>query len=240
MQNKSTVLIAENEAGFSSSVSAMLQAGGYRALTAENGSTAISMISSHCPDIVLLDSGLPDMDGLDVLQAVRKWSGIPIIIFSEHSDENEEVKALDMGADDYIMKPFGSSELLARIRTALRHSIKMETGEDITTGTLQRGRLVINLAERAVTADGRSVHLTQNEYKIVLLLAKHCGEILTYSYIIEQVWGHFAADDRQILRVNMANIRRKMEPNPAEPKYIVTEVGVGYRMKDDPADGFSH
>lgn len=233
MQNKSTVLIAESKTESSNSISVALQAGGYRPLTAENGSTAISMISSHCPDIVLLDQSLPDMEGLEVLQSVRKWSGIPIIMLSARGNENEEVKALDMGADDYIMKPFGFSELFARIRTALRHSIKMETGEDITTGVLQRGNLVINLAQRSVMADGRKIHLTQNEYKIVLLLAKHPGEVLTYSYIIEQVWGHFAADDRQILRVNMANIRRKIEPSPAEPTYIVTEVGVGYRMTEN-------
>ncbi|MCI1956035.1 MAG: response regulator transcription factor [Oscillospiraceae bacterium] len=238
MQNKSTVLVAENQAHAGDPVCATLKAGGYRALTAENGSTAISMIASHCPDLVLLDSGLPETGGLDVLQTVRKWSEIPIIVFaSDQGGEDEEVKALDMGADDYLMKPFGSSELLARIRTALRHSIKMETGENVSAGCLRRGRLTMDLARHSVTVGGRKIHLTQNEYKIVLLLAKHCGQVLTYSYIIEHVWGHFAADDRQILRVNMANIRRKMEPNPAEPEYIVTEIGVGYRMKDNPGDG---
>ncbi|HEX3016223.1 MAG TPA: response regulator transcription factor [Caproicibacter sp.] len=234
MQNKLTVLIAESETENSTSAANMLQSNGYRVLSAENGNTAISMISSHCPDILLLDLDLPDMKGLDVLLSVRKWSGIPIIILSSCSDEDQEVKALDMGADDYIMKPFGFSELLARIRTALRHSIKMETGEDVSTGILQRGQLTVNLSRRRATVEGRDIHLTQNEYKIVLLLAKHPGQVLTYAYIIEQVWGHFAADDRQILRVNMANIRRKIEQNPAEPKYIITEVGVGYRMAESP------
>jgi two-component system KDP operon response regulator KdpE len=230
MQNKSTVLIAESNPETSNSISSALLANGYRPLAAENGSTAISMISSHCPDIVLLDQALPDMEGLEVLRTVRQWTRLPIIILSPRGNENEEVKALDMGADDYIMKPFGFSELLARIRMALRHSVKMETGDDVSDGILQCGGLTIDLMQHSVAVDGRKVHLTQNEYRIVLLLAKHPGKVLTYSDIIEQVWGHFAVDDRQILRVNMANIRKKIERDPADPKYIVTEIGVGYRM----------
>lgn len=230
MQNKSTVLIAENDIETSDSISSALTQNGYRPLTAENGNTAISMITSHCPDIALLDQALPDMEGLDVLKTVREWTRLPIIILSARGNENEEVKALDMGADDYISKPFGFSELLARIRMALRHSIKMETDGDISDGVLRCGGLTVDMLQRCVTVDGRKIHLTQNEYRIVLLLAKHPGKVMTYSDIIEQVWGHFAADDRQILRVNMANIRKKIECDPADPKYIVTEIGVGYRM----------
>lgn len=234
MQNKSTVLIAENDAEISDSISSTLAENGYRPLTAENGNTAISMITSHCPDIALLDQALPDMEGLDVLKTVREWTRLPIIILSSRGNENEEVKALDMGADDYIAKPFGFSELLARIRMALRHSVKMETGGDISDGVLHCGGLTVDLLQRCVTVEGKKVHLTQNEYRIVLLLAKHAGKVMTYSDIIEQVWGHFAADDRQILRVNMANIRKKIECDPAEPRYIVTEIGVGYRMAAPP------
>lgn len=232
MQNKVTVLVAESEAGERDSIAAALQAAGCRPLTAESGSNAEAMITSHCPDAMLLDRSLSDMDGLDVLRTVRQWSDIPIIILSarSRSTEKEEARALDMGADDYIMKPVGALRLLARLRAALRHSMKMETGHDLPAGLLQHGDLTINLAQRSVAISGKELHLTQNEYRIVLLLAKHPGEVLTYSNIIGQVWGHFAVDDRQILRVNMANIRKKMERDPSHPEYIVTEVGVGYRM----------
>jgi two-component system, OmpR family, KDP operon response regulator KdpE len=237
MGNKFSVLVVEDEMGVSNFISTLLQANGYRPLTAENGSSAISMVSSHCPDIILLDLGLPDMDGLEVLRSVRKWVNTPVVVLSARGDEKEKVKALDMGADDYMVKPFGSSELLARIRTAMRHSVKMETGEDFDKEKLVRGGLVVDFGKHMVTVDGRDVHLTQNEFKIVSLVAKHSGHVLTYSYIIEQVWGRFAIGDRQILRVNMANIRRKIEENPADPRYIVTEVGVGYQMSEEPNGG---
>lgn len=233
MTNKATVLIVEDETAISNFISTILTANDYRTLRTETGASAISMVSSHCPDVVLLDLGLPDMDGLKVLKAVRNWSGIPIIVVSARGNEEEKVEALDLGADDYITKPFGTSELLARIRTAIRHSLKMETGEDIPGSLYIKGGLRIDFDKRIVIVDGTDVHLTQIEFKIVALLAKHAGSVLTYAFIINQIWGHFAQSDRQILRVNMANIRRKIERNPAEPKYILTEVGVGYRMCDE-------
>ena len=239
MTNKATVLIVEDETAISNFISTILTANDYRTLRTETGASAISMVSSHCPDVVLLDLGLPDMDGLKVLKAVRNWSGIPIIVVSARGNEEEKVEALDLGADDYITKPFGTSELLARIRTAIRHSLKMETGEIYTLSLhdalpILKGGLRIDFDKRIVIVDGTDVHLTQIEFKIVALLAKHAGSVLTYAFIINQIWGHFAQSDRQILRVNMANIRRKIERNPAEPKYILTEVGVGYRMCDEP------
>lgn len=233
MNNKPTVLIIEDEAGISNFISTVLEANGYRTLIASSGGTAQSMIPSHCPDVVLLDLGLPDVDGLEVLKRVREWSGVPIIVVSARGNEQDKVTALDMGADDYIVKPFGSSELLARIRTAIRHSIRMETGEEHPAGVFRRGGLMIDFNKRIVTVDGKDVHLTQIEFKIVALIARHAGQVLTYATIIDHVWGHFAQSDRQILRVNMANIRRKLEKNPAEPQYILTEVGVGYRMTDE-------
>ncbi len=233
MNNKASILIVEDEAAISNFIATILTANGYRPLKASTGDAATSMVSSHCPDIMLLDLGLPDMDGLEVLKSIRKWSAVPIIIVSARGNEQEKVDALDLGADDYITKPFGSSELLARIRTAIRHSLKMETGEDIPTGVFTRGGLTIDLNKHIVTVDGTDVHLTQIEFKIVTLISKHTGHVLTYAYIINHVWGHFAQNDRQILRVNMANIRRKIEQNPAEPKYILTEVGIGYRMADE-------
>lgn len=232
MQNKPTVLITEDDSELRSFLSSTLQADGYRTLTAANGGSALSMISSHCPDIVLLNLGLPDMDGLEILSSVRKWSDVPIVILSSRTDENSVVRALDMGADDYIVKPVRTPEFLARIRAALRHGARMGAGPGLAADRLVCGQLTVDLGQRSVSVAGRGVHLTQNEFKIVLLLAKHAGEILSYSYILEHVWGNFAADDRQILRVNMANIRRKIERDPSSPRYILTEVGVGYRMSD--------
>ncbi len=235
MQNKPTVLITEDDSELRSFLSSTLQADGYRTLTAANGGSALSMISSHCPDIVLLNLGLPDMDGLEILSSVRKWSDVPIVILSSRTDENSVVRALDMGADDYIVKPVRTPEFLARIRAALRHGARMGAGPGLSADRLVCGQLTVDLGQRSVSVGGREVHLTQNEFKIVLLLAKHAGEVLSYSYILEHVWGNFAADDRQILRVNMANIRRKIERDPSNPRHILTEVGVGYRLSDRPS-----
>ena len=188
------------------------------------------MIASHCPDIILLDLGLPDMDGMEILKELRKWSGTPVIVVSARSDESEKVAALDAGADDYITKPFGTSELLARIRTALRHTA---ANGALQSDTFSVKELFIDFGKRRVTVGKKEVHLTQIEFKIVSLLAKSQGRVLTYDHIISELWGPYAVKDNQILRVNMANIRRKIEQNPAEPQYIFTEVGVGYRMADE-------
>lgn len=232
MANKVTILIVEDERAISNFISTILTSNGYRTIKTETGRETLSLITSHCPDVVLLDLGLPDMDGLEVIKAVREWSTIPIIVVSARGYEREKVEALDLGADDYITKPFGTSELLARIRTALRHSIKPETGDVSSSIRFSTGGFVIDFEKRIVSVDGVDVHLTQIEYKIVALLSRYAGRVLTYDTIIEQIWGPFAAGDNQILRVNMANIRRKIEKNPAEPRYILTEVGVGYRMND--------
>lgn len=237
MNNRATVLIVEDETAIGNFIGTVLTANNYRPLRAPNGADALSMISSYCPDVVLLDLGLPDMDGLDVLKQTRQWTGIPVIVVSARGNEAEKVEALDAGADDYITKPFGSSELLARIRTAIRHNIKMETGQDMLGGVFTHGDFGVDFQKRLVTVEGRDVHLTQMEFKIVALICKHAGQVLTYAYILNQVWGNFAQNDRQILRVNMANIRRKIEKNPAEPRYILTEVGVGYRMADEDSAG---
>ena len=231
MQVKPTVLIAEDDEDFLGSLSQILQSAGYRILAAGSGSSALSMVSSHCPDLILLNLGLPDMDGCDILASVRKWSDVPVVMLSSRSDEASVVRALDMGADDYIVKPFRTPEMLARLRAALRRSTP--AGSEPGRGEKFRcGNLVVDFAQRRVTESGREIHLTLNEFKIVQLLARHAGEVLGYSYLLEHVWGNFAADDRQILRVNMANIRRKIEQTPSDPRYFLTEVGVGYRMAD--------
>ncbi|MCX7715152.1 MAG: response regulator transcription factor [Clostridia bacterium] len=231
--NKLTILIIEDESKISNFITAILQANNYKTIRASNGKEAISMIASHHPDIILLDLGLPDMDGLEILRSIRSWSHIPVIVVSARGREKEKVEALDLGADDYITKPFGTSELLARIRTAVRHSGFTEDAlKKSNSSIFQNGGLVIDFEKRKVTVDKREVQLTQIEYKLVTLIAQHIGKVLTYDYIINSIWGPYAPKNNQILRVNMANIRRKIEENPGDPKYIVTEVGVGYRMVD--------
>ncbi len=231
--NKETVLIVEDDNAISHILTTILKANGYEALQASLGKTALSMIASHCPDVILLDLGLPDMDGREILKQIRQWSGVPVLVVSARGYEKEKVEALDLGADDYITKPFGTSELLARIRTALRHNAKRISGEELPSGQYTCGGLTIDFDKRMAIVDHTDVHLTQIEFKIVSLIARNAGRVLTYDSIISQIWGPFAARDNQILRVNMANIRRKIEKNPAEPQYILTEVGVGYRMAED-------
>ena len=170
------------------------------------------------------------MDGVDIIKNVRQWSQVPIIVLSARNRERDKVEALDLGADDYVTKPFGTAELLARIRIALRH---VSNGTpDTPTGKAQNGRPTIDYDKRRIYLDDQEVHLTQVEYKIVMLTMLHIGKVLTYDFIIRCVWGARPTVNNQILRVNMANIRRKLEANPAEPQYIFTEIGVGYRMID--------
>lgn len=232
MQNKIKIMIIEDEDAISNFIATTLKANKYAPILVKTGREALSMIPSHCPDLILLDLGLPDMDGIDILKKIREWSAIPVIVVSARGEEHDKVEALDLGADDYIPKPFGTSELLARIRTALRHSAKntVTVADDVF---ITKG-LRIDFGKRLVTIDGKDVHLTQIEFKIVSLLAKSAGRVLTYDFIITELWGPYAVKDNQILRVNMANIRRKLEKNPGSPEYIFTEVGIGYRMTDEP------
>lgn len=230
MNNKVSILIVEDENRISSFMNTILSVNNYHVITATNGKEALALVTSYCPDAILLDLGLPDMDGIHLIKTIREWSQIPIIVVSARDHERDKVEALDLGADDYITKPFGTSELLARIRTALRHAQNRVDKSMAQNGCFTTGGLTIDYDKRHILVDGVDVHLTQNEYKIVALLSKYAGRVLTYDYIIKTLWGPHAKYDNQILRVNMANIRRKIEKNPAEPEYIFTEVGVGYRM----------
>ena len=230
---KIKILIIEDENRIRFFMRTMLEYAGYDVLTAATGREGIELINSHCPNVVLLDLGLPDMDGIEVVKSLRKWSSMPVIVVSARGEEKDKVAALEAGADDYISKPFGKAELLARIKVALRHAAGEGTNPKISPeGQYEVGDMVIDFAKCRVTIGGRDAELTQNEYKIVSLLAKFAGRVLTYDYIIQQLWGPNARSDNQILRVNMANIRRKIEKRPAEPRYILTEVGVGYRMAE--------
>ena len=230
-----TVLIIEDEKNISDFMSKALKSNDYRVITAVSGKAGLSLISSQCPDIILLDLGLPDMDGLDILTQLRGLPReAPVIIISARDREAEKVRALDMGADDYVVKPFGVSELLARIRSALRRADRLKLSQGIQRSVYQIKDLTIDLARHQVLLAGEEVHFTQNEFKIIELLAIHAGKVLTYDFILEHIWGPYGGSgSNQILRVNMANIRRKLKENPSEPKYIHTELGIGYRMLDD-------
>ena len=231
MTIRDKILVVEDEKSISGFIRAILTSNGYDVIVAHSGSEAFSMISSHCPDLVVLDLGLPDIDGMDIISSVRQWTQLPILVVSARSHEKDKVEALDRGADDYITKPFGAAELLARVRVAIRHTRLGVGGEGgAASGKFSAGDLVIDYDKHQVLIAGENTHLTQNEYRIVALLGKCAGKVLTYDFIMKELWGPQSKGSNQILRVNMANIRRKIEKNPAEPQYIFTEVGVGYRM----------
>lgn len=230
--NKKTILVIEDENNISKFIGAVLKANDYNIILEESGIDAINMIASHMPDLIILDLGLPDMDGIDVIKSIRKWSNIPIIVVSARDHENDKIEALDLGADDYITKPFSTGELLARIRTSLRHKRTSFDEEIKRTKIYKNNGLSIDFDKYMVTVDGEEVHLTNIEFKIVELLCKYSGRVLTYDYILKQIWGPYAREDNKTLRVNMANLRRKIEKNPASPEYLFTEPGVGYRMAE--------
>lgn len=233
MDIKDRVLVIEDDKSIRNFFRTVLEANNYDVLIATTGAEGYSMVTSQCPDVVILDLGLPDMDGMKILKNVRQWSSMPVLVVSARTHEKDKVAALDAGADDYITKPFGTSELLARVRTAIRHArATVLTAEGMQTGQFRAGDLLIDYDKHRVYVGDRDVNLTQNEYKIVSLLGKYAGKVLTYDFIIKEIWGPNMQNDNRILRVNMANIRRKMENNPAQPQYIFTEVGVGYRIVD--------
>lgn len=233
MNNKPLVLVVEDDKPICKFICVSLEAQGYACVDTQNGKTAISLISSHNPDIIIMDLGLPDIDGIEVIAKVRPFTKAAIIVVSARGHEREKVEALDSGADDYLTKPFSVAELLARIRVALRHTNQSVLFEDEESKIFMIGELRIDYERRRVFISDEDIHLTPIEYKLLVLLAKHTGKVLTHKYILNEVWGTYSGDDTQSLRVFMANIRRKIEKDPAEPKYILTEVGVGYRMIDE-------
>ncbi len=233
MVQKLSVLIIEDEKSICDFMAKTLVSSDCKVMSAGSGKEGLTILTSSLPDLVLLDLGLPDMDGIDIIKQTREWSSLPIIVISARAQEKEKVAALDAGADDYITKPFGTDELMARIRTAMRHSNKI-MGDHINSNRPYSAKgLTIDFDKRLVMVDGKEIHLTRVEYKIVSMLAQNSGKVITYSSLIEQVWGPYADDNNRILRVNMANIRRKLEKSPGEPEYIFTELGVGYRMIED-------
>ena len=232
MKIRDKILVVEDDSNIAGFISTVLETSGYNSLVATNGTEAISMITSHCPDLVILDLTLPDFDGMEILSRLRSWSSMPVIIVSARGRERDKVIALDQGADDYITKPFGSGELLARIRTALRHTRNNGSTDVTLSGVFRLKQLEIDFNKHKVFVDGEDARLTQSEYRILSMLARHAGKVLTYDHILKELWGPSAGTNNQILRVNMANIRRKIEKDPAEPQYVFTEIGVGYRMAE--------
>ena len=231
--NKAKILVVEDDKAVRNLITTTLETQNYQYHTAEKGSEALLEAVSFQPDVMLLDLGLPDMDGLDILRQLRSWSTLPVVVVSARSHEQDKVSALDLGADDYLTKPFGTDELLARVRTAIRHTRTATGNSEIAQqGTYTVGDLTIDYNKHQVLVRGENAKLTLSEFRIVALLGKHAGRVMTYYSIIKELWGPRASGDNQILRVNMANIRRKIEKNPAEPEYLFTEVGVGYRMAE--------
>ncbi len=219
------ILIVDDERPILRFLNASLS-GQYEISEAATGEDAIQAAANNHPDLMILDLGLPDMDGVEVTRRVREWTDMPIIIVSVREQESEKVAALDAGADDYLTKPFGAGELLARIRVALRHSAPAESNPVFTSGAL-----VVDLARRLVTIGGQEVELTPNEYDILCALAQHAGKVLTHRQLLRTVWGSAYESETHILRVNVSNLRRKIEHDPAKPEHIITEPGVGYRLR---------
>ncbi len=216
-----------------------LRTAGYRVIVATTATEAIAQTRSHNPDLLLVDLGLPDRDGIEVIEEVRGWSEMPIVVVSARGQEDSKIRALDAGADDYITKPFSPGELLARLRAALRRASYPENQQGSTTldtGQIVIGECVIDLDHRSVIVNGEPVHLTPLEYRLLLYLAHHRGRVLTHRVILEHVWGPGSGDRTEYLRVFVAGLRRKLEPDPSRPRYLRTEIGVGYRLIEGGSD----
>ncbi|MDA8227567.1 MAG: response regulator [Desulfitobacterium hafniense] len=224
-QTGKRILVIDDESQIRRLLKVSLSAHGYEVYEASDAQSGISNILTHKPDLIILDLGLPDLDGLDVIKAVRDWSKTPIIILSAREYESEKVKALDLGADDYVTKPFGMGELLARIRAGLRHK-----GDQVDQPILKFEDLVIDRVKRVVTVEGKEVKLTPTEYELLTVLAVNSGKVLTHSFLLRAVWGPHTENQGHYLRIYIGQIRRKLETDLARPKHIITEPGVGYRL----------
>lgn len=221
------ILLIEDDPNITDFMEVVLEQERYQLTVASTGMEALTAFQAASFDLVLLDLGLPDIDGIDLLKILRKRMALPIIIISARNNENEKVKALDLGADDYVTKPFGTNELMARIRTALRHQ-KTKTNE---LTIIENKGLKLDFEKQLLFKEGQEIHLTKNEYRILALMFKQLGKVVTYQALMTEVWGPYT-DDSQTLRVNTSNIRKKIEKNTLKPEYLITEIGVGYRLRD--------
>ncbi|HBG2115536.1 response regulator [Clostridioides difficile] len=231
--SKKLILLVEDDKTIRKFISTALLTQDYDVKEAITGKEGISIAVSYSPDVVLLDLGLEDMDGIEVIKAIRQFSNIPIIVVSAREQDRDKVEVFNAGADDYLTKPFSIVELLARVRVAFRHSQVEAQQKDDVKSTFEVDKLLIDFDKRKVIVDDVEVHLTPIEYNILSLLAKHHGKVLTHNFIIKEIWGSVIGNETKSLRVFMATLRRKIEKQPANPRYIITEVGVGYRLNDE-------
>lgn len=228
--NKSKILVIEDDPAITNLIRTTLDTQDYQYHTARTGSAGLMDAVAYNADVIILDLGLPDMDGVEIIRKIRGWSTVPIIVVSARSEDSDKVEALDAGADDYLTKPFSIGELLARLRAALRRRQLDDTGLAPQESVYRNGNLSIDYAAGCVYRDDREIHLTPIEYKLLCVLAKNTGKVLTHNYILKEVWGNAFSADASSLRVFMATLRKKIEENPATPQYIQTHIGVGYRM----------
>lgn len=228
--NKAQILVVEDDNAVAKLMAATMESQDYQYRIASTGASAIMEALSYKPEVMILDLGLPDTDGIEVIKKIRAWSNMPIIVVSARSEDTDKVAALDAGADDYLTKPFSVDELLARLRVALRRVRYDRQRLSEESSVYENGGLRIDYAAGCVYLDGSEIHLTPIEYKLLVLLAKNTGKVLTHNYILREVWGNPTASDMQSLRVYMATLRKKLEKNTSEPKYIQTHIGIGYRM----------
>ena len=227
--NRTLILVVEDDKPVQNLMTTTLKAHDYKYLTAMNGETAILEASSHNPDIILLDLGLPDMDGIEVIKKIRTWSNVPIIIISARSEDTDKVEALDAGADDYLTKPFSVEELLARLRVTERR-LAAASAEQASVSVFVNGKLKVDYLAGCAYLEGEELHLTPIEYKLLCMLSKNVGKVLTHTYLTQNIWGQSWENDVASLRVFMATLRKKLEKNSDSVQYIQTHVGVGYRM----------
>ncbi|MBO7631995.1 MAG: response regulator transcription factor [Lachnospiraceae bacterium] len=228
--NKPIILVVEDDAPVRNLMSTTLKTHDYKYLTAPSGREAIMLASSHNPDVVFLDLGLPDMDGVDVIKQIRSWSNMPIIVISARSEEDDKITALDAGADDYLTKPFSVEELLARLRVTIRRLSTMNPDNGADSSVYTNGSLKIDYPAGCAFLHGEELKLTPIEFKLLCLLAKNTGKVLTHTYITQNIWGRSWDNDVASLRVFMVTLRKKLEPTADSPAYIQTHVGIGYRM----------
>ena len=228
--NKALILVVEDDNSVKNLITTTLKAHNYRYLSAQNGASAILEASSHNPDILLLDLGLPDMDGIEVIKKIRTWSNMPIIVISARSEHSDKIEALDAGADDYLTKPFSVEELLARLRVTQRRLNMLRDEAAAESSVFTNGKLRIDYAAGCAYLEEKELHLTPIEYKLLCLLSRNVGKVLTHTFITQSIWGSSWENDIASLRVFMATLRKKIETNPDSPQYIQTHIGVGYRM----------
>jgi two-component system, OmpR family, KDP operon response regulator KdpE len=231
MSQEATIVLIEDESEIRRFLRTTLPGHGFRIYEATTGQGGLIEIKSRNPDLILLDLGLPDLDGIDVIRQVRDWTPTPIIVLSAREQEQQKVSALDLGADDYVTKPFGINELLARIRTALRHAARPDESETASCFTF--GDVRVELGRRQVFVADKEIHLTQIEYKLLTTLVRHAGKVVTHRQLLKEVWGPLHVEESHYLRVYMRQLRNKLESNPAHSKFLVTELGVGYRLRTE-------